>query len=274
MATPFIIMSAPNGARRQKSDHPKLPITPHDMAICAKRIVGGGASILHLHVRDDAGQHTLDVECYRASIEAVRAVVGRNLIIQATTEAVGIYNRQQQMQMVKTLKPEAVSLALRELCPCDDDLIVFSSFIKWMKVEHIFPQYILYNETDYKRFEDYRKRGLFDDDNPFVLFVLGSYQGRSPEIEAMTEQMIKVSKQTTTHWAVCGFGVNEKNCVKHAALNQGHIRVGFENNILRNQKELLTDNAEMINYSATVSQSTNRPVASAADVRNIFNLRE
>ena len=107
-----------------------------------------------------------------------------------------------------------------------------------------------------------------------MLFVLGSYQGHSQEIDAMTAQMTTISKQTITHWAVCGFDNNEKNCVKHAAQNGGHIRVGFENNIWRNDKELLSDNAEMINYSATMALSENRPIASAADVRNIFNLRE
>ena len=85
-------MSAPNGARRQKTDHPELPITPDDMALCAEHIVEGGASILHMHVRDDEGQHSLDVERYRASIDTIHANIGQDLIIQVTTEAVGQYN--------------------------------------------------------------------------------------------------------------------------------------------------------------------------------------
>ena len=98
-------MSAPNGARRKKSDHPALPITPDDMADCAEEICQNGASILHLHIRDDHNQHSLDVERYRASIAAIKNRVQDKLIIQATTEAVGIYNRHDQMHMVKELKP-------------------------------------------------------------------------------------------------------------------------------------------------------------------------
>lgn len=269
---PLVIMSAPNGARRQKSDHPELPITPGDMAKCAEIILSQGASILHLHVRDQDNRHSLDVERYRASIKAIKDAVGSELIIQATSEAVGIYNPQQQMQMVKSLKPEATSLALRELVPSDNQLNQFSQFCKWMIDQHIFPQYILYNETDYLRFETYRKQGVFHQEHPFVLFVLGSYQGNSPEINQMTEKIMTIAPKVEFPWAVCGFDNNEKNCVEHAIKSGGHVRVGFENNIMRNDTEFLKDSGEMIKFSADFAKSQNRTIASADDVRNIFNI--
>ncbi|MBT5187267.1 MAG: 3-keto-5-aminohexanoate cleavage protein [Kordiimonadaceae bacterium] len=271
MNEPFIIMSAPNGARRQKSDHPALPITPDDMALCAELILSQGASILHLHVRDEFGGHSLDVDRYRASITAIRDAVGDELIIQATTESVGIYNRHQQMEMVKSLKPEATSLALRELCPTEDDVLEFSEFTKWINQEHIFPQYILYNQYDYDRFEIYRKQGIFHDDNPFVLFVLGSYTATD---EAATEKLKQTTLQAKFPWAVCGFDTNEKNSVIHAAKNNGHIRVGFENNLWRTENELLQDSGEMIRYSAKIAALEKRSVATATMIRNIFNLRD
>jgi len=272
MKKPLIIMSAPNGARRQKSDHSAIPITPDDMADCAESIVENGASILHLHVRDEKNAHSLDVDRYRASISAIKNRVGDQLIIQATTEAVGIYDRYQQMDMVKILKPEAVSIALRELCPNDEALSEFSAFTKWMAGENIFPQYILYDETDYQRFESYRKQGIFQDDMPFTLFVLGSYLGPTPEADVMAEQMKLRTIKAEFPWAVCGFATNEADCISHAAHNRGHIRVGFENNIWRDADHLLDNNSEMIKYSATEAEKARRPVANSDDVRKIFRL--
>ncbi len=269
MTDPFIIMSAPNGARRQKSDHPALPITPDDMATCAREITEAGASILHLHVRDEQGGHSLDVDRYRASITAIRDAVGDNIIIQATSEAVGIYSRHQQMAMVKALRPEAVSLALRELCPGDDELSEFSAFTDWLSTEHVFPQYILYDVNDYLRFENYRKQGVFNDDRPFTLFVLGNYQGTSPEKD--TDQLKQYIRQAAFPWAVCGFGTNEIHAVSHAAENNGHIRVGFENNIRRTDGQLLVNNAEMIRLCAASAAKENRKVATADDVRKSFS---
>lgn len=271
MADPFIIMSAPNGARRQKADHPALPITPSDMADCAEEIVEAGASILHLHVRDDQNKHSLDVDRYRASIKAIRERVGDKLIIQATSEAVGIYSRHQQMAMVKDLKPEAVSLALREICPSDDELGDTAEFIEWLSKEHIFPQYILYDEQDYARFETYQQQGVFMSDNPFTLFVLGRFP-KAADAEHNAQRLKAITKQIDSPWAMCGFGSNEKDCVDHAAVNSGHIRVGFENNIHRSDNQLLTNNAEMIRYCVDAADSIKRPVASVADVKNIFNL--
>lgn len=274
MSDPVIIMSAPNGARRQKQDHPKIPITPDEMAECAAQILSAGSSILHLHVRDDRNLHSLDVNRYQKSIEAIHDMVGNDLIIQATTESVGIYTRYQQMEMVKNLKPEAVSLALRELCPTDYDINDFESFNKWMKSECIFPQYILYNEEDYYRFEKYRKIGIFQDDSPFVLFVFGSYHHKNSLSENHNEKMQKISSSTSFPWAVCGFDTNEKQCVQHAILNGGHIRVGFENNLWQDENIMLNDNAEMVCFSKEMAIHNNRSITTAHDVRNMFNIRD
>ncbi|MBL4800678.1 MAG: 3-keto-5-aminohexanoate cleavage protein, partial [Emcibacter sp.] len=181
MTAPFIIMCAPNGARRQKTDHPNIPITPDEIARCTEEIIAAGASILHLHVRDAQGGHSLDVGRYRAAISAIRDVVDHDIIIQATSEAVGKYSRPEQMAMVKELRPEAVSLSLRELIPDDTALSDMVPFMEWMAQEHIFPQYILYDEADYQRFEAYRKQGIFQTDQPFALFVLGSYMGNDQD---------------------------------------------------------------------------------------------
>lgn len=274
MPNPFIIMSAPNGARRQKADHPNIPITPTEMALCAEQIIDGGASILHLHVRDDHGAHSLDVDRYRASTRAIKDAVGANIIIQATTEAVGIYNREQQMDMVKSLKPEATSLALRELCPSDDEMVEFSEFLSWVKSENIFPQFILYNEGDFNRFERYRKAGLFQSDDPFVLFVFGSYQDTSQGAKLTAKKLWETAKSATVTWAACGFSDNERECVSRAATLNAHIRVGFENNIWDETGSLLENNAQMIRFAAEQAHKHNRAVASAADVKNIFNLRD
>ncbi|MBK7720295.1 MAG: 3-keto-5-aminohexanoate cleavage protein [Simplicispira sp.] len=53
--------------------------------------------MIHLHVRSDAGTHSLDVEKYRAAIASVRELTNDRLLIQVTTEAVGIYEPHEQI---------------------------------------------------------------------------------------------------------------------------------------------------------------------------------
>ena len=68
----FVVMCAPNGARRTRRDHPALPITPDELANSARAICDVGASMIHVHVRDEDGGHTLDVGRYRDAIAAIR----------------------------------------------------------------------------------------------------------------------------------------------------------------------------------------------------------
>ncbi|PHR62848.1 MAG: class III aminotransferase [Robiginitomaculum sp.] len=272
MPDPFIIMSAPNGARRQKLDHPILPITPAELAECAKQIVAQGASILHLHVRDKQNQHSLDVEQYRSAISAIRASVGDQLLIQVTSEAVGKYTRFEQMQMVRDLKPEAVSLALREICPSEKELPEAAEFISWMQEERVFPQYILYDQSDIGRFTSLLARGVIETQFPFVLLVIGRKQSSQIDSNLERAKMLDAALELPCPWAICGFGLHEKQCVSFATENAGHIRVGFENNILRNDQDLLQNNAEMIGYCAEIAKTASRPVASIDDVRSMFHL--
>jgi uncharacterized protein (DUF849 family) len=82
-------MVAPNGARKTKADHPALPIGPAELAATAAACRDAGAAAIHLHVRDEAGGHSLDAGRYREATAEVRAAIGEAMIVQITTEAVG-----------------------------------------------------------------------------------------------------------------------------------------------------------------------------------------
>lgn len=63
---PLVIAVAPNGARKTKKDHPALPIEPRELAIEAASCIEKGAAMIHLHVRDASGGHSLDAGGYQA----------------------------------------------------------------------------------------------------------------------------------------------------------------------------------------------------------------
>ena len=264
MSDPFIIISAPNGARRQKHDHPALPLVPEELAACAEEIVAAGAGILHLHVRDENNQHTLDTDRYRAAISKIRAAVGDQIIIQATSEAVGRYSSAQQMQMVRELRPEAVSLALRELCPQEQDITIAARFFSWLRSERIFAQYILYDRDDLIWFETLRKQGVFAEEQPFVLLVIG----RAP----LPASKSLLNVHSDGPWAKCGFGFSEFAVVCDAVENNGHARVGFENNIHRKDGSLLADHSAMISFCKEQAKGAGRKIANADMIRKLFSL--
>jgi uncharacterized protein (DUF849 family) len=269
MSVPFIVMSAPNGARRGKDDHQSLPITPAELADCAEKIADAGASIIHLHVRDEQGGHSLDADRYRAASSAVRDRVGDHLIIQVTTEACGMYSAEQQMAMVRDLKPEAVSLALKELCPDAESESTAAEFFAWLKTEDVMPQYILFSPDEAIRFTDLRNRGVIPDDWPFVLLVLGRYSDSLTGDPDLLASYVEGLQQDVT-WMVCCFGQTENIAVAEAARLNGHARVGFENNLLLPDGTTAPDNAALVTLAVNSSSDAGRHVASVDDVQQML----
>jgi uncharacterized protein (DUF849 family) len=269
MDEPFIVMCAPNGARRSKPDHPALPVTPGELADCARSILDEGAAIIHLHVRDGDGGHTLDVAAYRDAIAAIRAEVDDGLVIQVTTEACGRYTPRQQMAMVRELRPEAVSVALREICPGEGALGRAAAFYDWMQSQGVMAQHILYSPEEVQRFESLRADGIIPDARPFVLFVLGRYSaGLTGDVSDLDGFVAAAARDTT--WAVCCFGTTELAAVTAAAGNGGHARVGFENNLYMPDGSVADDNAALVSLAVEAGRSAGRSPSTAAGVRALF----
>ena len=269
----IIIMSAPNGARRNKLDHPALPMTPEELAAEAGALLDVGVAVMHLHVRGNDGRHTLDAEAYRAAIDAIHRQVGDELVIQVTTEAVGMYQPEQQMAVVRELRPEAVSLALNELCPDPSHERDAAAFFEWLQGEGIWPQYILYSPQELDRFDRLRKKGFFSHDAPFCMLVLGSYLSRTDGNVEHLEAFLNSVDCAHFPWAVCCFGPNENAVMRTAWRVGGHARLGFENNLWLSDGQLAVNNAELVEaLRKGMANSVRRP-ASAFDVRGMFGNR-
>lgn len=266
----IMVIAAPNGARRSKLDHPAIPLTPGELAEDAGQLRQAGVAVLHLHVRDEAGRHTLDVSRYREAIAAIRDEVGDDLIVQVTTEAVGMYDAEQQMQLVRALMPEAVSLALRELCPDHASESRAAEFFGWLGKHGVWPQYILYSADDVEKFDDMRRRGVFADSAPFVLFVLGRYAGGSEGSPSDLDALMSAADCSAFPWAVCCFGSQELEVMRSAYALGGHVRLGFENNLAMADGQVAADNVALIRqFTAAVSGGARRP-ADPAEVRAAF----
>jgi 3-keto-5-aminohexanoate cleavage enzyme len=264
---PLVVMVAPNGARRTKADHAALPITPSEIARAAARCAEAGASVLHVHVRDDDGRHTLDPGRYRAAIQAIRAAVGERIVVQITTEAVGRYAPGEQIEVVRELRPEAVSLALAELIPDAAAEAEAAALLDWLRRERIAPQYILYSPQEVAWFHDLRRRGVIPQRRPFALFVLGRYAERTEAQPPDVLPFLEAHTGTDCPWSLCAFGPREGACVLTAAGLGGQVRVGFENNLWLADGRLAASNAELVEQVTAGAKLVGREVADIATAR-------
>lgn len=270
MAT--LIAVAPNGGRRTKTDHPAIPVTAAETARTAAACRDAGAAMIHIHVRDENQRHSLDVDLYRNAIAAARREAGPDMVIQATTESVGMYDSNRQMEMVRALKPEAISMGLRELAPSDDDRANFAEFMQWLARERIAAQIIIYDMHDAERVRRWAREGVFDAAATSVLFVVGKYV---PQTTGTPQDLLPLYQSCADlfrDWMLCAFGPRETACVATAALLGGHCRVGFENNLHLPNGEGAADNAAIVRATASALTGLGLSIMGPRELRELWKI--
>jgi uncharacterized protein (DUF849 family) len=267
MSLPTIIAVAPNGARKTKLDHPSIPLTVKEIGETAKACMEAGASMIHLHVRNEQQKHSLSVDLYKEAIKQVRMQTGNSMLIQVTSESVGSYMPDEQFSMIHRLKPPAVSIGLREIK--GEKEAKLNQHFKKMRDNKVQPQLILYNDHDVSVYKDWLQRGVLPGSAYPVLYVVGK-----PQKEGVFEsEDLKINLTSDQHFKslmTCGFGYQELHVAKKTLKLGGHIRIGFENNELLENKIIASSNAELITQVATFMKDENHTIANVSEAQELM----
>jgi uncharacterized protein (DUF849 family) len=248
--TSLSIMVAPNGARKGHADHPNLPVTIEEVARDAVQCHAAGAQAIHVHVRDADGRHCIDASRYLKATEAVRRLAGRELIVQITTEAVGQFTPRQQIASVRTVHPEAVSIAVKELIPDPSAETAAAELYRWAHQNRIAVQHIVYAANEFDRLLDLVARGVIPGKRHSLIFPLGRYvanQESDPaELVPLVAKVLGNGGPERFDWWACAFGGSETAALVATAALGGHCRIGFENSFVNADGGRAASNAERI----------------------------
>lgn len=271
MTTAVIIMVAPNGARKTQLDHPALPVSIDETVNEAVRCYAAGATVLHAHVRGKQNQHVLDIGLYRELIAEMNQQAP-DMLVQITTEAVGRYTIEQQVNCVRSLVPEMTSIALREITANYAEPGFAQAFFTWAAETGVHIQHILFSADDLSHFIRYRQAGIIPESHRCVLFVLGRYAADFQSTPADLTSFLQgdIGK---LDWFTCAFGLQEQACVMAGIENGGHARIGFENNLHLPGGELASSTASLVDSLAHELRSSGRVVADPFQTRKLLGVR-
>lgn len=240
------IMLAPNGARKTKADHPRLPMTVAELIAETELAVAAGADGLHAHVRDADGRHSLDVGLYRELLAETDRVFP-DLFVQVTTEAVGIYSAEEQRRLVRDLHPKHVSIGMREILS-DGETTETAKLFAFCKAEGIAVQHILYSEEECHEFIRLQQQGVIPQGDAQVLHVLGRYSAGqvSDPKDVAGRAAVFSDAGVEVEWGLCAFGRHETACLMAAVELGGKARIGFENNFENEDGTVADSNADRV----------------------------
>ncbi|MFL5813165.1 MAG: 3-keto-5-aminohexanoate cleavage protein [Bdellovibrionia bacterium] len=273
---PVIITCAITGAETTREKQPNLPITPAEQAVAAEEAVRAGASIIHLHVREDDGKPSQRPERFEEAIKAIRARVP-NVIIQISTGgAVGesIDNRARPL----ALKPEMASLNLGTMNFGDDvfmnhprDIIGLAA-----KMQHygVMPELEIYEAGMLESAFRLAKQGIIREPLhfQFVLGVPGGMSGDVRNLVHLVNLMEVQSGRRDLHWGVAGVGRFQLPLAVQALVMGGHVRVGFEDNIFYSKGEIAKSNAQLVERVSRISRELGREVATPDVARKLLGI--
>ncbi|MGB0865742.1 MAG: 3-keto-5-aminohexanoate cleavage protein [Granulosicoccaceae bacterium] len=240
------LMVAPNGARRTHADHPKLPVSVAETVQAALKCYSAGADGIHAHVRDTHAKHVLDAGLYKELIAELTRQVPQ-LLVQITTEAVGLYTPAQQRQLVADVQPQRVSVSLSEMLS-DNNLPAARDFYHSCHQAGTGVQHILYSAEELTRLSKLVHEDIIPSDDLQLLFVLGRYSEQQQSHPRDLQPFLFAYRQARLQadWGLCAFGGGETDCLVAAHQAGGKMRVGFENNLWHSDGTLAKDNAERI----------------------------
>ncbi|MGR3761685.1 3-keto-5-aminohexanoate cleavage protein [Roseobacteraceae bacterium NS-SX3] len=238
----YRLMVAPNGARRSTADHPRLPVTPGEIAQTAAACQRAGAHALHLHVRGDDGCHSLDPGRYREALAAV-AAAAPGMAVQITTESAGLYGPEDQFACLEALRPAAASVSVREMARAPE---VAARAYALCAETGTQVQHILYGLNCLRQLRAWYGDGTVPARMRDVIFVLGRYAPPLPAQPGGLGTFLTAASDLKLAWTVCAFGRNERACLLEAIGSGGDVRIGFENNIETPDGALLADNAASV----------------------------
>lgn len=257
-----------------RQDHPALPVTAAQLAATAAAVAQAGARMLHLHVRDTHGKHTLDAGAYKVAIEAVRAQAGEQLFIQCTSEAAGMHTAEQQRRAIYALsgdeiRADGISVSPRELIRAPADLPAAGKLFRRLAARRLLIQYILYSGGDIARYGRLLEQEIIPPGGHSVLLVLGRHGNRQSAPGALRPLVdaLRTAAKQPVNWMVCAFGRHEFDCLTEAVTLGGHVRVGFENSLLLKSGQPAADNRQLITQLTESGNPGGRPLANIRQAR-------
>jgi uncharacterized protein (DUF849 family) len=270
---PCIITVAITGSVPKKIDNPTIPITVSEQIESTRMCYDAGASLVHLHVRNEDESPSSDVNKFKELLAGIKESCP-NMIIQFSTGGRG-RSHEERGQML-FLKPDMASLAtgsvnfptsIYENPPSLINDLAHSMLNNSIKPEvEIFDLAMLYNAIEMV------KDGLLLEPIhvQFVFGIRNALPAKKNILEFQINELKKFLPQST--WTAAGLGKSQLIVNEWSLELGGHCRTGLEDNIKYDKTRLANGNEELVERLALLSNKFNRPVATPLEARKILGL--
>ncbi len=270
-----IISAALTGAMTPKSSCPNLPVTAEEIAADAVACAKAGASVVHIHVRNEQYQFTMETQYFADAVEAIRTACKReniDLLVNLTTSN-GPGTDEIRLAHLEALRPEMCSYDAGTL---NWGEVIFENspvFLKKLgqKTQEldIKPEIEIFDASMIGNAVRLIKGGYLKEPCHFQ-FIMGVPGGLDGTIDSLNFMLPKLPAGST--WSISGIGkCHMPMMLAGLAAGCDGLRVGLEDNIML-AKGLLATNEQLVARAAALIRLSGREVATPAEAREILGI--
>lgn len=282
MSRPVILTAALTGALADRKQCPAIPYTAAEIAQEARRSLEAGASVVHVHARQEDGKPAYDVESYRKIDEQLKSLCPR-AIINYSTGAVGV-DRETRIAPIRALRPAMAALNMGSM-----NYAIYSSKQRKFLHDHVFlnpfgdiqfyleamleagtlPEMECFDCGHIHNAEPFRHMGLLPDKLLFSM-VMGVLGGIPATPRNLLHQV--GSLPTGALWQCIGIGQVQWSLLPVAVSLGGGVRVGLEDNFYLKDGEMARSNGDLVAKAARMVEDAGGRVATPEEAREILGI--
>jgi len=267
-----LITVAPTGAEADKSAVPALPVTLDELVTTAKECQAAGAAVIHVHIRDDAAQPTLDRARLADTVAALRE--GTELIVQLSTGG-AVTDSFANRLAVLDAGPDACSLTCGTVNFGDEVFANPWPFIRELyartQAAGVVPEFELFDLGQVATLHR-----LLDELGPphgghvHCDLVMGVPGGMPGTLAALVAAVAALPGGAT--WSATGIGRTTLPVLLGALGAGGHLRVGMEDTTSFARGRPVARNAELVERAASLAGLAQRPPLDPGEARDMLGV--
>ena len=257
-----VITAALTGPIATKSDNPNLPTTPEEIAAAASGAYASGAAVVHVHVRDEQGAPTADLEIARRTVGLIEEACPA--LIQLSTR-VGLdvpYEERERLVEARprmaTLNVCSMSFGPGEFRNPPDGVRRLAARMRELDVK---PELEVYDTGHLEVALGLHAEGLLVEPLQFS-FVLGVRGGAAATTENLLAMISRLPEGAI--WQVIAIGRANLELTAIGLALGGNARTGMEDTLTLRRGVPVSSNAELVERLVGVARAIERE---PADVR-------
>lgn len=260
-----IVTIAPTGPIATRADNPAVPTQPEQIAVAVQSAYRLGATVAHLHFRDDRDRPTADLDIARRTIELVRESCP--ILIQVSTGVGPAAPFEERARLVE-LAPEMATL---NPCSMSFGRVTFDNppdgvdrLAARMMELGVKPELELYDTGHLDAVLRLRDRGLIPE-RLQVSIVLGVAGGMAATVSNLVMMVDRLPDDTV--WQVVAVGRANLALTGAAAALGGNVRAGMEDTLHLRKGQLAPNNDVLVARAVRLLEALDRRPARVDEAR-------